>query len=115
MLIFVLCILSTYFADSLTLLVGATAVLPATIYLITIVSYALARKKVSFRQDNFNLGRFAKPVFFIAILWLVLEIGILTIPEQFHNVTIVSVLMIGLGIVLYLLFFHKKMKKSDRL
>lgn len=108
LLIFVLCLISTYFADSLTMLVGATAVLPAVIYLITIVSYASARKNVTFRKDSFNLGKFATPVFIIAILWLFVEIGILTIPQQFHNVTLISVLMIGTGIVLYFLFFHKK-------
>ena len=91
--------ISTFFAESLTLLVGATAVLPATIYLITIISYAVARKKVTFRGDSFVLGKFTKPVFVSAVLWLVVEIGILTIPQQFHNVTLISVLMIGAGII----------------
>jgi len=47
LLILILCLISTYFAESLTLLVGATAVLPALIYLITIVSYGLTRKNVN--------------------------------------------------------------------
>ena len=63
LLILILCLISTYFAESLTLLVGATAVLPALIYLITIVSYSRARKNVEFRTGSFTLGKFAKPVF----------------------------------------------------
>jgi amino acid transporter len=108
LLILILCLISTYFAESLTQLVGATAVLPAIIYLITIISYALARKNVVFRKDCFALGKYATPIFVAAILWLVIEIAILTIPQQFHNVTLMSGFMIAAGIVLYFLFFHKK-------
>jgi len=104
-LILILCLISTYFAESLTLLVGATAVLPALIYLITIVSYGLSRKNVKFREGSFTLGKFSKPIFIFAISWLIIEIGILTIPKDFHNVTIISGLMVILGIIFYFIFF----------
>jgi amino acid transporter len=107
LLILVLCLISTYFAESLTLLVGATAVLPALIYLITIVSYGLNRKNVTFRADSFTLGKFSKPIFILAALWLVIEICILTIPKDFHNVTIISALMVILGIIFYFIFFKR--------
>lgn len=108
LLILILCLISTYFAESLTLLVGATAVLPALIYLITVVSYGRVRKNVDFNTDSFTLGKFAKPIFSLAVLWLILEIGILTIPEDFHNVTIVSGLMVIVGVICYFLFFRSK-------
>ena len=108
LLILILCLISTYFAESLTLLVGATAVLPALIYFITIVSYGRARKNVDFSTASFTLGKFAKPVFSLAILWLILEIGILTIPEDFRNATIVSGLIVIVGMILYFLFFRNK-------
>ena len=60
LLILILCLISTYFAESLTVLVGATAVLPALIYLITVVSYGLTRKNVVFRAGSFTLGKFSK-------------------------------------------------------
>jgi len=112
-LILILSLISTYFAESLELLIGATAVLPALIYLITIVTYGNARKKVKFNEDSFTLGRFAKPVFSFAIFWLVLEIGILTIPEGFHNVTIISSLMVVVGIIGYYLFFRNRIENTQ--
>jgi len=112
LLILVLSLISTYFAESLTLLVGATSVLPALIYLITVVAYGLNRKNIEFRPDNFALGRFAKPIFSLAVLWLVLEIGILTIPNDFHNTTIVSGLLLLLGVVCYFLFFRNRVSMS---
>ena len=110
LLILILCLISTYFAESLTLLVGATAVLPALIYLITIVSYSRARKNVEFRTGSFTLGKFAKPVFFFAVLWLILEIGILTIPRDFHKTAIISIFIVIVGVILYFIFFRNKLR-----
>jgi len=106
LLILILCLISTYFAESLTLLVSATAVLPALIYLITVVSYGLARKNVEFSAGSFTLGKFAKPVFILAVVWLILEIGILTIPEDFHNATIVSGFLVIVGVICYFSLFR---------
>ena len=74
LLILILCLISTYFAESLTVLVGATAVLPALIYLITVVSYGLTRKNVVFRAGSFTLGKFSKPVFFNLYFFLIWDI-----------------------------------------
>ncbi len=113
--ILILSLISTYFAESLTVLVAATALLPALIYLITVVTYGLTRKNVKFRADSFTLGKFSKPVLIFAVLWLILEIGILTIPEEFHTSTIVSGLMIIVGVISYFLFFRSRLVKRSRL
>ena len=108
LLILFLSLIITYYAESLTLLVSATAVLPALIYLITIVAYGIARKNIDFSAGTFALGKFAKPVFILAISWLIIEIGILTIPEDFHNATMVSAFMVIIGAIFYFLFFRSK-------
>jgi len=108
LLILVLTLIATYYAESLELLIGATAVLPALIYLITIVSYGLTRKNVEFKADSFTLGRYSKPIFIFSVLWLIFEIGLLTIPEDFHNVTIISSSMVIVGVIVYFLFFRSK-------
>lgn len=113
--ILILSLISTYFAESLTVLVAATALLPALIYLITVVTYGLTRKNVKFRADSFTLGKFSKPVLIFAVLWLILEIGILTIPKEFHTSTIVSGLMIIVGVISYFLFFRSRLVKRSRL
>jgi len=112
LLILVLCLTATYFTESLTVLVGATAVLPALIYLITLVSYGRARKNITFEDGTFTLGKYARPIFVLAITWLVLEIGILTIPDEFHATTMVSGLLVLLGVICYFLFFRAKIGHS---
>ncbi len=108
LLILVLCLISTYFAESLTLLVGATAVLPALIYLITIVSYWRVRKNVDRPAGVFTLGKYAKAVFISATVWLVFEIGILTIPGEFHAATMVSGAIVLVGLICYGSLFRVK-------
>jgi len=114
LLILILTLISTYFAESLTMLVAATALLPALIYLITIITYGLTRKNVEFRADSFTLGKFSKPVFIFAILWLILEIGILTISKEFYSATIVSGLLVIVGVICYFLFFRSRLVKRKR-
>lgn len=106
LLILALGIVAVIFADSLTLLVGATAVLPASLYLITVASYAWKRKQME-QVDSFNLGKWWVPLSTLTILWLVFEIGILTIPSEFHKVAIVAGVLMAVGIVIYLVFFRK--------
>jgi amino acid transporter len=105
-LVLVLGILAVIFADSLTLLVGATAVLPAILYLITILTYALKQKHLP-KVDSFNLGKWRKPITASAIIWLIFEICILTIPSDFHKVAIVAAILVAIGPVVYFLFFRK--------
>ena len=113
LLILVLTLTATYFAESLTVLVGATAVLPALIYLITVISYGRARKNVVFKAGNFTLGKFAKPVFVSTVIWLIFVIGILTIPDDFHTTTMVSGLLVILGVICYWLFFKPELNDSS--
>ncbi len=107
-LLWILGLLSIYFASSITILAVAASVLPATYYLITVVSYATVRHKIKFRPGGFNLGKFAIPVIGLAILWLLFGIGILTIPETFHTATLLNVGIVILGVLLYFGYFKRK-------
>ena len=112
LLILVLSFIATCFAASLTVLVGATAVLPALIYLITVIAYGTARRKAHFKATSFTLGKFTYPIFALAILWLITEIGFLTIPKKFHQVTLVTGLLFIVGVIFYFLFFQKRMLRT---
>ncbi|MBM7662869.1 amino acid transporter [Bacillus mesophilus] len=101
-------IIAVLFADSLTLLVGATAVLPAILYLITVCAYARKSKDLP-PTDSFTLGKWRKPVTYLTIIWLVIEIGILTIPSAFHQVAIVAGILMLVGVILYFISFRKNM------
>jgi amino acid transporter len=105
-LVLVFGIFAVLLSDSLTLLVGATAVLPASLYLITILAYAYKQKHLP-KVDSFNLGKWRIPLTTIAIIWLVFEICILTIPADFNKVAVVAAILMVVGIVVYFVFFKK--------
>jgi amino acid transporter len=108
LLILAFAIIGTLASGSLTTLIGVTSVLPGLIYLITIVCYGINRKKIVFQKGHFNLGAAAKPIFVTAILWLIVELCILTIPEQFNAIAYVSIAVIAVGVALYWGIFKKR-------
>jgi amino acid transporter len=69
-----------------TILVGATALVPYLIYLLTLGGYLARRRRL--RADaaavTFSLGRAALPVAGLAMLWLVVVVAALTLPEAFR-------------------------------
>jgi amino acid transporter len=89
-------------ADTATALYGAGAVLFTLFYLITVVAYEVARKRLP-ETDSFSLGRWHWPVVLGASAWLIAETGILTLPDQFHDVALATVIVLLIGIVLYFL------------
>lgn len=110
LLILIFGIIAAIFSSSLTLVVGVTSILPTIIYLITTVCYGLSRKKIKFEKGSFNLGKASKPIFIFAVIWLVFELAILTIPQQFNSIAIISLVLIVIGFVLYSLIFKKKLE-----
>lgn len=111
-LLWILGMLAIIFANSITILAVASAVLPGLYYLITVVSYLRRRDKVKFKEGCFNMGKFGKPVIILAILWLIFEIGILTIPSQFHQAAVVNIAICIIGAVLYFAYFKKRVKEN---
>lgn len=66
------------------LLVGATALIPYVIYLLTVVAYALRRRRLGTLEGAFSLGRWDKPVFAAALIWLVAALLALVLPHEFR-------------------------------
>jgi amino acid transporter len=82
-------------------LVGATALVPFVIYLLTVVAYGLKRPGLERLPGAFHLGRWAMPVFVGALGWLVLAILVLALPSDFHGAD----KYVGGGIVLAALWW----------
>lgn len=66
-------------------LVGATALAPYIVYLLTVLAYGAKRRRLETLPGAFNLGRFAVPVFAAAMVWLVAAVLALSLPETFHQ------------------------------
>jgi amino acid transporter len=96
-----------------TVLAIAAAALPCIYYLITLISYAIVRKNIKFKKDNFNLGKFAKPLLGITIIWEFIGLGVLSIPSEFRGATIVNVCLIAVGGMLYFGYFKKKIANNE--
>ena len=92
-----------WIADSATALYGAGAVLFALFYLTTVLGFASGSAKVAPVAASFSLGRWHTPVIIGAALWLAIEIGILTIPDEFHSVAAATGGVLAAGFVLYLI------------
>jgi amino acid transporter len=93
-------IIFTFMADNATSLYGAGTVCYALVYLMTAVGFAVKAPKFP-ATDTFSLGRWHWPVVVLTITWFIVEIGILTIPEEFHSVAIATGGILAVGTVLY--------------
>lgn len=102
--------LGTLFSESLVVLVGATSVLPALIYLLTVLAYRFGKGEIMQRETAFPLGRWSGLVANAAILWLVFAIGILTLPKAFHTVGYLALGIIVVGLLLYFAVVQPKIK-----
>lgn len=88
----------------------ASAAMPSLYYIITIISYMTVRSKQKFPEHHFNLGKLGYPVMIVALIWLFFGLGILSIPRQFVGGTVVNISLCAAGIILYLVYFRKKVK-----
>lgn len=94
----------------LSALYSAAVVLLFLAYLITVINFAVGLKKLP-PTKNFSLGSWHYPVVTLSILWLIFQIGVLTIPAEFHLAAEVTGGIIVIGLVLYSLqslFISKK-------
>jgi len=95
--------LSAIYASAIVLLFGA--------YLITVINFMIGLKKLP-PTDKFSLGRWHWPVVILSIVWLVLQICILTIPQEFHLVGEITVGIIALGFIQY--FLQRTLGRESR-
>jgi amino acid transporter len=81
-------------------LYASPTILLTAAYLITVVSFALGIKKLPPAQC-FSLGRWHGTVVVLALVWLVSELGILTLPEEFHSAAYIAGGILVAGVVVY--------------
>jgi amino acid transporter len=90
----------TFMTDSAISLYGASSILAALCYLITVLSFAFGGTEGRAR-DSFTLGRWHWPVVVLAAAWLIVEMGILTIPAEFHSAAIATGGVLAVGFLLF--------------
>ncbi|GCE15852.1 amino acid permease [Tengunoibacter tsumagoiensis] len=91
-------------SDALLNLFSASSLLPAIIYLATVIMYIVAKKKLP-ASKGFHLGAFEWPVIILALVWLVFELSIFR-DASFAKPWLYTVIMFAIGLIyfVYLLF-----------
>ena len=94
--------------NTLTNLFSASSLLPAIIYLATVILYVSTRHKLP-KETGFSLGAFEWPVIILALVWLVFELSI------FRDASFVTPwLYVGIMFVIGLLYFAYMLVAKSR-
>jgi amino acid transporter len=97
--------------NAFAVLVGATALVPYLVYLLTLGGY-LARRRalVDAGEGGFRLGAAALPVAGLALLWLVAVVAALTLPEAFRSADYVVLAALALAGLWYLAVLRRRLR-----
>jgi amino acid transporter len=96
--------------DAFAVLVGATALVPYLVYLLTLGGY-LARRRaiVDSTEGGFRLGAAAMPVAVAALVWLVVVVAALTLPEAFRGADYVVLGALALAGIWYFAVLRRRL------
>ena len=99
-------------SNSFTVLVGATSILPYVVYLMLLIAYVARRKSLSHlhKPGTFTLGKWAGPVFVLALIWLVVALLVLSVPDAFHQADIVVAALLIAGLLWYFLVLRRRIR-----
>jgi amino acid transporter len=107
----VLLVYGTADGNAFAVLVGATALVPYLVYLLTLGGY-LARRRalVEAGEGGFRLGAAALPVAGLALLWLVAVVAALTLPEAFRSADYVVIGALALAGIWYVTVLRRRLR-----
>jgi len=74
---------------------------------VTVINLWRANKKLA-ENGTVSLGKWGKPVTIAAIIWLIFEVGILTLPKDFHPAAFLSIGVVVGGFIVQRIFGGKK-------
>jgi len=86
-------------SNTLGYLFSAATLLPAIIYLATVILYIYARRKLP-ETRGFKLGAYEWPVIILSVVWLLFELSIFR-DSSFGPPWIYSLVMFGLGLIYF--------------
>jgi amino acid transporter len=87
-------------SSTLSYLFSAATLLPAIIYLATVILYIYARRKLP-ETRGFSLGAWEWPIIVLAIIWLLFELSIFR-DSSFAAPWVYSLVMFGIGLIYFI-------------
>ena len=100
-------------SNSFATLIGSTSIAPYVVYLLIAGSYIRKRNSLAKVRGGFNLGPLGWPLMIIGLVWIVLALLILTLPQPFHGADKVVGGAALLAILWHVLVLHKRIKKGQ--
>ena len=111
----VLLAFGTLEGDAFGVLVGATALVPYLVYLLTLGGYLARRKRLlALGEGGFRLGAWAVPVAGLAMLWLIAVVASLTLPEAFRGADYVVLAALALAGIWYVAVLRRRLATAPR-
>ena len=99
--------------NSFGTLVGATAIIPYLIYFAITLAYALKRNQIESFPGAFSLGRWAKPVIAIVLVWTIAVISELTMSSVFNGADQFLLLAAVLALAWYATVLYRRLRRGD--
>lgn len=99
-------------SDALTGFLGAGTLMPAILYSATVVLYITTRHKFTHHPDDFSLGRWEWPVVIGASIWLLVELAILILPQEFRVAQYYAIGTLVIGAVVFAIV---RFRRPDKL
>lgn len=101
--------------DALLELITASTILPAVIYGSTIVLYLAVRGRLDRRKGAFDLGRFELPVAIGALVWSLLALFVLVVPDGslVPVLVVVGLLVVGAAFFGWMLIFRREVLETE--
>lgn len=87
--------------NALVQLFTASTLMPAVLYLLTVLLYVFTAHRHPTESGYFTLGRWEWPVIVGSIVWLVYELSVLIIPSDFRTAQYYALGAIGVGAVVF--------------
>lgn len=88
-------------ANTFATLIGATSIAPYIVYLLIVISYINKRRELASVRGGFNLGKFGLPLMIVGLVWTILALLVLILPQIFHGADKV----VGGGLLIALLWW----------
>lgn len=112
-LFIVVMLIAAVFPSTYAILIASTPILAYIGYLTITVSYAIRRRHVSHIPTAFDLGKWAAPVFTVALIYLVVVLGILTLPHVFYAADRTVGIVIAVAVVYYFAWLRPKIQRGE--
>jgi len=92
-------------------LIGATPIFASVVYILIVVAYGLRRDRIP-ASKAFDLGRWAKPLIVVALVWEVALIFDFTLPQIFHSAAEVALGAQVVAIAWYVLGLRSRLRRG---